>query len=50
MIEMFSQIERMNFETEQGIEFFNTINRSLQEVVNPYARDKYKQIEKLKNN
>lgn len=39
MMEMFDQIQRLEFETEIGIEFSNSIKSALTETIKPYGRE-----------
>ena len=47
MIEMFSQINRLSFETEVGKEFKNTITEAIEENIKPYARDCFQALNEL---
>lgn len=42
MIDMFDVMDRMEFETEAGQKFHNTMKVALDEVIKPTARDCYK--------
>lgn len=44
MIEMFSQIERLNFQTQIGKDFKEIMTTALNENIKPFARDCYKSL------
>lgn len=44
MIEMFSQIDRLKFQTKIGQEFKETMTLALEENIKPFARDCYKAL------
>jgi len=44
MIEMFSQIERLKFQTQIGQEFKEIITSALNENIKPFARECYKAL------
>jgi len=44
MIEMFSQIERLTFQTQIGQEFKEIMTSALNENIKPFARECYKAL------
>jgi len=46
IIELLEVIDRMEFQTEIGKEFHNTMKQALNEIIKPTARDCYKKLNK----
>lgn len=46
IIEILEVIDRMEFETEIGQTFHNTMKQALNDIIKPTARDCYKQLNK----